>query len=345
MGIRQLWNNLRNPERLKRNMFVRELFLKLQLPFKYPYILNIEPTNACNLVCSFCPRDISGRKVGFMPLEFFQKICDEAAEHGPIFRILLQKDGESLIHPDIDKMIAYAKKVRASKVVSLISNGIPLNRKMSRKLIEAGLDDLTISIDAVEPKGYAQLKGPDEYQKVVDNIHTFLEVRREMGAKKPFIEARMVHERGNEAAVERFTEIWQGVVDKVDITPYHTWLGSVEDKTSDYARAKEIERYPCALLWYTGVINWDGKVSLCCIDYACQGIVGDLNDQTMYEVWNSPEMNRIRRAHVEDDTDSVPICSMCNYWQIKENIGPWLKRKPNVTYGRARSVVELAGLR
>jgi len=39
--------------------------------------------------------------------------------------------------------------------------------------------------------------------------------------------------------------------------------------------------------------------------------VGDLKKQSVMEVWNSPEMVRLRQAHVTGDLTDYPICQTC----------------------------------
>ncbi len=76
------------------------------LPY-LPIRLWIEPTSFCNLKCVMCPnKDLDRRDKGYMPLELFRKIVDEAA--GFIHEANLIHRGESLLHPDFFEMVRYA---------------------------------------------------------------------------------------------------------------------------------------------------------------------------------------------------------------------------------------------
>jgi radical SAM protein with 4Fe4S-binding SPASM domain len=328
MGISNPIKVLTNPEGLKNMMFLRRFWLRRLIPMDFPYIINIEPTNNCNLKCVMCARQLSERQVGSMDMDLYRQIIDESVDHGRRFRIFLVKDGEPLLHPRLPEMVEYAKVRRAARAVTIISNGISLNQDLAQDLIQAGLDDLTISIDAVSAEQYSNVKGVDGLAKVEDNIQGLMELRKKFKTAKPFLRVRMVQLKQNMAEVEAFKEKWGKTADAVDITEFHSWTGAVEDMSPN--GQPRLKRYPCPLLWYTGVINWDGSVSLCCIDYNCKGIVGNVKQQSLRDIWNGEKLRQVRRNHLDAEYDQVEICANCEYWSIKEDIGDWLRRKQYV---------------
>lgn len=310
-------------DRFKRWMGLRTLYLKWVLPLRFPLILNIEPTNRCNLACRMCPRAGSRRRVTDLDWGLFERLVAELAREGPILKVFLQKDGEPLLHPRLAEMVARLRAANAARRISIITNGTLLTEEQFVRLAEAGLHDLIVSIDAVDPANYLHLKGADAYERVTANVRRAAELKRRHGWRFPEIKARLVARRGREAEVDTFRRLWTGVVDFVDITPYHTWLGAVQDERA-YGGAP---RYPCALLWYTGVINADGRVSPCCIDYDQKGDLGPIGEGGFAAIWNGPALRRLRRLHLEGAYDRTAICGPCEYWLIKENLGAWLRRK------------------
>ncbi len=313
-------------DRFKRWMGLRTLFLKWVLPLRFPMILNIEPTNRCNLACRMCPRSISKRPVADMEWPLFEVLANELGRVGPILKVFLQKDGEPLLHPRIVEMVSVLRKVRAARTIGIISNGTLLTGDLFLALARAGLDDLIISIDAVDPEGYRELKRVDLYSSVVGNLREASRLKRVNGLSRPLLKARMVARAGKEAEIERFREMWADTADMVDITPFHTWIGAVKDERC-YSGGS---RYPCSLLWYTGVINSDGVVSPCCIDYECRGALGKIGSGGFGPIWNGRELAALRKRHVLGQYHRTPICGPCEYWQIKEDIGAWLRRKYRV---------------
>ncbi|MBF0406799.1 MAG: radical SAM protein [Candidatus Riflebacteria bacterium] len=320
-------------DKFKRSLGLRELFLKTILPLKYPIILNIEPTNRCNLSCTFCPRKISKRKLADIQWIDFEKIAQEAADNGPIYKIFLQKDGEPLLHPKIVEMVQCLKSLNSARNVTIISNGTLLNGDLFTSLAKAGLNDIIISVDAVDARSYSELKGRDCYHTVKKNLEEAARIKNISGFKGPRIKARMVERKGHEIEKEVFSQIWSGIADSVDITPFHTWMNSVEDQRT---YTSSIERYPCSLLWYTGIINADLSVSPCCIDYNCAGVIGSLEHSNFYSVWNGREFNNLRRNHLFSEYSNTRICGSCQYWLIKENLGKWFRRKYRIQKASGR---------
>lgn len=316
---------IKDPERIKKLMNLRVMLLKNLIPLEYPLIINVEPTNACNLKCMMCPRSFSSRKVGYMKMETFEKIINDIKAFGVVFRLFLQKDGEPLMHPELESMIRMAKAKRVARMVSVITNGVLLSTKRARELIRSGLDDISVSLDAATEATYRRVKGSGSLEEVESNVRGLINLKKQLGSSKPIVRVRMVDLKENCGEKEVFLKRWKGVADSVEVIPFHKWTGAIGDMSSSGIPA--CERYPCSLLWYTAVINWDGTLSPCCIDYDEAGIIGSIHDKTLYEHWNGHNMERLRYAHIMGSFEELPICKNCEYWRIKEDIGRWLKRK------------------
>ena len=65
------------------------------------------------------------------------------------------------------------------------TNGTLLTRRKGRELIEAGLDELRLSLDAAEPKAFELVRGRDMFARIVRNIRAFRALQQEIGAAKP----------------------------------------------------------------------------------------------------------------------------------------------------------------
>src|SRR5215469_3368310 len=108
-----------------------------------PVCLYLETTNRCNLLCETCPRTFEDlEKPADMSWDVFTRIVDQFPE---IERVVLHGVGEPMMVRDLPRMIRYLK-ARGSYVL-FNTNGTLLNKRKGAELIDAGLDELRVSLD------------------------------------------------------------------------------------------------------------------------------------------------------------------------------------------------------
>jgi len=146
-----------------------------------PVCLYLETTNRCNLLCTTCPRTYEQLEPeADMPWELFTSLIDQ---YPKIARVVLHGIGEPMLVKDLAARVAYLK---ARGIYTLFNtNGTLLTEANGRALIEAGLDELRVSLDAAEAEMYEVVRGKDFFAKIVTNVGNFTRMQREMGAAKP----------------------------------------------------------------------------------------------------------------------------------------------------------------
>ena len=111
----------------------------------HPLLAHLIPVRRCNLACKYCNEyDHSSEPV---PTATMLRRVNLLADLGT--SIITISGGEPLLHPDLDAIIEQARRHRM--IAGLITNGYLLNAARIRRLNNAGLDHLQISIDNVEP--------------------------------------------------------------------------------------------------------------------------------------------------------------------------------------------------
>jgi GTP 3',8-cyclase len=117
--------------------------------------LRISVTDRCNLRCRYCmPREVFGPDHAFMPREellSFEEIARVAAlsaAHG-VDRIRLT-GGEPLLRSALPELVALLAAIEGIGDLSLTTNGLLLARH-AETLARAGLDRVTVSLDALDP--------------------------------------------------------------------------------------------------------------------------------------------------------------------------------------------------
>jgi radical SAM protein with 4Fe4S-binding SPASM domain len=263
--------------------------------------------------------------MGFIDWKLYKKIVDEIVGEGGVRTLTLIKDGEPLLHPKLDKLIEYAKNNRAARKVEIFTNGYFLNKNnWSKRLIRSGLDLMNVSVDTVNKMTYKKIRGLDIYDQVVKNVKEFMILKRKMKAQHPKVVVRAVGMKINKDELDEVKKMWRGLVDSVGITPFSNYGGGVGNELGPEEGKKEgkAKRYACPVLWFNPVVNWDGEVTTCCVNYMRNElIVGDIKTESLKKIWNGEKMKKIRQAHLRGNLKELPTCAKCSYWQKFVNLG------------------------
>lgn len=146
-----------------------------------PVCLYLETTNRCNLLCTTCPRTYEQLEPeADMSWELFTSLIDQ---YPNITRVVLHGIGEPMLVKDLAQRVKYLKDRRI--YVLFNTNGTLLTKANGRALIEAGLDELRVSLDAAEAEVFQMVRGKDFFDKIVANVKNFTAMQRQMNAAKP----------------------------------------------------------------------------------------------------------------------------------------------------------------
>jgi radical SAM protein with 4Fe4S-binding SPASM domain len=318
---RRLWRIFRS--------YKRKETLLAHLPVR----LWIEPTSVCNLRCVMCPnKDLPPAQKGFMDLDLFKKIVDEAK--GFVSDVHLLHRGESLLHPDFFEMVRYAHE--AGIVTRFHTNGTLLDEDKARRLIEAGLDQFAFSFDGMDKETYESIRVNADFERTVGNIVRFLEIKKELGAGKPVTFIELIQfpdaaKKFDRAARRAFLARFKGLpLDRLHIKELHNWAGEAGPAPISKAYS------PCTFLWHALIIFWDGSVLPCTQDFFGSYTLGNVRDSTLREIWNNDKMVRLREKILARDVADLETCSRCDrLWRSqvfgipREYLGRALRRNMN----------------
>lgn len=146
-----------------------------------PVCLYLETTNRCNLLCSTCPRTFDDLEPpADMSWELFTRIVDQLPR---IERVVLHGVGEPMLVKALPRMIRYLK-ARGTYVL-FNTNGTLLTNKKGRELIDAGLDELRVSLDAADAGSFREVRGRDYFDRIVRQLRAFTALQTKIGAMRP----------------------------------------------------------------------------------------------------------------------------------------------------------------
>lgn len=301
----------------------------------YPIHMQLESTDACNLNCTTCSRDVIVDKASILPEEHWKTVIDQIKPAN----LNVSGIGEPFLHPEIFSIIRFAKSRGAA--VNCATNFTRVNGR-HRELVESGIDQLKISIDATDPETFRLIRGEYLWQHIIDNIRELNKWKEKLGSDKPSIRFNF--------ALQRFN--YEQVVDLVELARtlkvegiYYQFLSYVdmEDRkamlTGDMSREKllalldeagskaseygistnldlwkrdfelfwnkmhDIESYrpndkKCYMPWISTWLGADGWVRPCPVMpwTVDEGRMGNLREQSFEEIWNSSTYRDLREA-------------------------------------------------
>jgi len=148
-----------------------------------PVCLYLEVTNRCNLLCETCPRTFEALEPpADMGMELFRRIVDQVPN---VARVVLHGVGEPMLVRHLPDMIRYLK-ARGTHVL-FNTNGTLLAPRKHREIIDTGLDELRVSLDAAEAATFLKVRGKDMFDRIVRNVSAFTNLQAATGAATPVV--------------------------------------------------------------------------------------------------------------------------------------------------------------
>lgn len=311
-----------------------------------PTTIQIEPTTACNLNCTICGRRTAWSALrghqGFMPWETFLKT-------EPFLRTARRASlsgwGESLLHPNLPAMVRLAK--RAGCMVSVTTNGLLLDEKLSAELVDAGLDTISISLEGATAETYRAIRGAS-LELLVSNLKLLARAKRLAGSPFPCVQlvfcimkrnlselvdlVNLAHECGvGEIAINNL------IVYSPDLANQSVF-GSEAQVQAAYTEADRRSRQLGVVMVYKGTgridatpqcaftslaVMCDGAVGLC---GAQRAIFGDIHSQSLRNLWNGTDYRAMRRKYSKREYPEQ--CRRCpNHTNARED-----HESPDISY-------------
>ena len=255
--------------------------------------LIIEPTNTCNLRCTFCfVTEGMTREGGFMEFDLFKKIIDDSPD---LEHLCMHNWGEPLLHKDIFKMIEYAKNKGVNYVV-MNTNGTLLTDKMIDQIVDSKLDIIRFSIDG-SAETFKRVRGV-ELKKIEQNINKLKNLKE---IRRPELKMGVVFtiEEDTEGDVEDYITHWEQIVDHVRLQP--KLITSPRTEVCPEPFGKDYGKL---------VVLWDGRVIPCCVDYNANLTVGSVQNDTIQNLWKNEKMDLLRKQHLNGQFPDT--CANCN---------------------------------
>jgi radical SAM protein with 4Fe4S-binding SPASM domain len=257
-----------------------------------------------------CPREKHTRPLGFMEFVLYEKLIKEIADYrDSVKSVHLHNYGEPLLDKELPRRIKLAKDL-GIRHVYFVTNASLLTPDKSTEIIEAGLDEFKISFYGTDKETYNEtMKGLD-FDRSIQNVRDFFKIRKEFKKTGPKVIIQYLPQMANRSKIKDFLNIFSSLINKgagdsLNVFSLHNFGDGRAYHKVD--KIVGICNYP----WRTMVILHDGRVVLCCLDYNGVQVVGDVNKNTIEEIWNSERYKQVRENFKSLRYGNYPICKDC----------------------------------
>lgn len=264
-------------------------------------IIEFNIAGSCNRDCVFCPvsnPDVYTKTKDSIDLELFEKIVNDLYEINYDGKILFSAFSEPLLHKGLEKLIRTAKEYLPKARLEIVSNGDLLTAKKLKKLYEAGLDTISVSMY----DGEHQI----EY---FNNIRTESEVPEDI-----IVLRRRYYENGNYGIT---------ISNRSGLIDSNEYRDENEKKIVDLP----IEN-PCYYPFYMILVDYNGDVLLCPHDWNKTLKFGNLKNEKLFDIWKGKVLNNIRNK-LSNSNRNFAACKNCDVLGTvigKDSFDAWNKK-------------------
>jgi len=245
-----------------------------------PTEIEISESGTCNRKCSFCPRsdpDYEDKKE-FISNDLHRKLCSELKELNYKGTVRYSGFVEPMVDKNIFNLIGMTNAYLPKSNIEMVTNGDLLNLKRLKKLFEAGLSTILISVydgpeDMVKFEKMCISAGLDKKQYVIRN--RYLPPEEDFG---------------------------------ITISNRSGLMDNAEHKISSLETAL---KEPCFYPSYSFFIDYNGDVLMCSHDWGKKNILGNLNSSSIYEIWTSQNAENSRKNLYNAKRNFSP-CNVCD---------------------------------
>ena len=281
-------------------------FPRKKISTKFPIYILIEPVSSCNLKCGVCfqsdPSFIKKEFMGKMSFELFKKVIDEAEKKGTK-AITFGSRGEPSIHPQIIEFIDYAKNKFLE--FKFITNATKLTEKLIHKILSSNINLVQFSIDSEDKKIYEEIRKFSNFDKVLENVKNYNEIKNKFYSDcktNTRISGLKVYDYQSDKSFHNF---WKQYADEIVFKEVFPRWDTYNNKPHPELNT------PCRAIWERMYVWFDGKTNPCDADYKSNLSYGNVNEDTIENIWNSDKLSKLKINHLKNKRNTIMPCDRC----------------------------------
>ncbi|MBU1863710.1 MAG: radical SAM protein [Candidatus Omnitrophica bacterium] len=271
-----------------------------------PHVVVLELSNLCNLNCKICTRPDSDAPVGNMDVALAKDVIKKARDCG-IQQLGFHTVGEPLLYPHLKEVLLFAKDVGFP--IGISTNANLLTKEKADMLLALNINNIRVSLEGTG-EIYNELREKGDFFTAIENIK-YIHNKR-VNDRSPRISLNYVLTKDSIKSIQDFQKNYAYLFDHITYCPLIN-QGCVKNP---YVENNSVvlltnDKYPCFNLWVNMYVTFNGEVSVCCVDYNHKLIVGNIQKDSLLNIWNSKQYQSYRRINREGRVNAIPYCKNC----------------------------------
>ena len=294
--------------------------LKDVVPLDTPYNIVIETSSFCNARCIYCAhsKELPGFFEGNMSMELFRRIMRDVHDFPHKVKLFeMFGFGEPLCNPNLAEMISIAREEEIVEKINFTTNGILFNKENIDKILEAGVDTIRVSLQGLNAQSYEKVCGVKiNFDRFIDNLSYLYEHR---GNCKIRMKIADVSINNIPDGRKIFENIFGSIADSIFVEHIIPIYSAVDYSNDAYRNAingrEDIQQNHfhkvCQRPFYRLRVGADGKVTAACCDTPNDIYLGDINKQSLLDIWNGQKHKALLKMQLEGRRCDIPECKHC----------------------------------
>ncbi len=281
----------------------------------FPRRILFEMTSRCNYLCRMCPQHGLKRPRMDMPGGLYRRVIDEIDSHG-VEGLWLYHLGESLLHPEFSDNLAHISTKKNLGILWMSTNGQYFFEDKIMDVLKSNLTYVNFSAHAVSEKTYKTVVPDGDFNAVQKNLAAFYKIKGSVGLpRQPYMHCQMIEQETTRHEVDAFIVKHYKYAEIVSINMLeyvnlpNNAFGLRQRQRKPLTSCSRVSRNDC-------FIFSNGDVTLCDAAFNAEIKLGNVKDNTLYEIWNSDERKKILGLNRSGKMYDMDFCRSCTDYDI-----------------------------
>jgi radical SAM protein with 4Fe4S-binding SPASM domain len=292
---------------------------------------------------------MSKRPVGFVKPQVFENILQQLISVG-IKGVGLHTVGEPFMNNKLESLLEIANHYNFNVWISMNAQ-FPSRIEQIYKNFPSLVNYYRLSIDSATKKSYESIRSGGKYENIVDSLEVIQKINNKKRNYRISLLIDSILSSSNIYEIPIFFEKYGKYCFPENIN--FTIVNGLSPDPSYFRESFPFpnlirQNIPCHMPFKKLYFTYGGKVTLCCRDYDEDIVVGDIQQDSLIDIWNGVQADQVRKKHLDKKKMDIRSCKSCYgpyrsiSFVINEYIHSLYAHKPDIgSHGFGENIIQL----